>query len=336
MDKSSKMILGFLLASAIVLGAGVALVIDIFLNVPDFASLKDKISYQIEVVDAGWFQLPQSARGTDVEKQHKSLVKRETGPKSASWVPMRDISNSMIMAVIASEDTSYFSHQGVDFHELKEALKKDLKEKSWARGGSTITQQVVKNLYLNRQKTIWRKLKEFFWAQKLDASLSKSEVLAYYLNIVEWAPNVYGVGDAAKYYFQTSPANLTAKQAVFMAMLLPAPKKYYVYAKKKEITKWAQSRMDQILNVMVKMGFIEDHVYQAALGEPLWGVTGVSKKSALSNESLPEADPEGITMPEDTGAEPAIVTEPPVESTVEPERDTQMSLDEPPPIPLED
>lgn len=272
MHKSSKIFLGLVLASAVFLGTGVALLIDIFTNVPDFTVLRKKVSYSIELANKEW-------------------SKREAGPETKSWVSLKQISNPMIMAVIASEDTSFFSHNGVDFHELREAIKKDWEKKSWARGGSTITQQVVKNVFLSRQKTLWRKLKEFLWAQDMEKVLTKSEILVFYLNMVEWGPNIYGIKEAAQHYFHVPPAMLSAKQAAFLAMLLPSPKKYHAYYTKRALTEWAQKRVEQILTVMNRMEFIDSETYDAALAEPLWGTAGVSRKGRPALQDIPEADP---------------------------------------------
>lgn len=292
MQKSSKILLGLVLASAVFLGAGVALVIDIFTNVPDFTVLRTKVTYPIE-------------------KANKEWTKREMGPRTGSWVSIKEISNPMLMAVIASEDTSFFSHKGVDYHELGEAIKKDWETKQWARGGSTITQQVVKNIFLSRQKTLWRKLKEFLWAQEMEKVLTKSEILVCYLNMVEWGPDIYGIQAAASHYFKVSPAMLTAKQAAFLAMLLPSPKKYYVYYKKRALTDWAQKRVDQILNVMNRMQFIDEESYQVALGESLWGVAGTSRKARPESLDIPEEDPNVSEEMFEKASQPEIKTAPP-------------------------
>lgn len=304
MEKSSKLLLGLLLSTAVLGGTGVALIIDIFFNAPDFTVLKSQITYPIEMANKEW-------------------TKRTTGPTSGNWVSIKNISNNVIMAVIASEDASFFSHSGVDYHELKEAVKKDWEEKRWARGGSTITQQVVKNAFLGRQKTLWRKLKEFFWAQQIEKVLTKSEILAFYLNMVEWGPDIYGIKDASKHYFQVAPADLTAKQGAFLAVLLPSPKKYHAYYRTKNLTKWAQSRVDQILRVMNRMSFIDDSSYEVALREPLWGVTGVSAKhSDEFFQNIPVEDP-NVDLEKwvpATPKQPVTDTTEPTETVSPPER----------------
>ena len=196
---------------------------------------------------------------------------RKVGPMEKDWVGLDAISNSLIGAVISSEDTSFFGHSGIDFHELKESLKKDIKEKRWARGASTITQQVIKNVYLTQEKTLWRKIREVLWAWELDKKLSKSEVLCFYLNLVQWGPDLYGIRQAARHYFNTSPALLTPRESAFLALLLPSPEKYYVYFQKKSLTEFSKKRIEQILNIMTRMWYLTDETHESALEESLWG-----------------------------------------------------------------
>ena len=108
------------------------------------------------------------------------------------WVPYGQISDHLKKAVLLSEDASFFSHNGVDFAELKEAFKRDLKTLSFRRGGSTITMQLARNLYLNPAKNPLRKMKEIIIAWQLEQTLSKTRIFEIYLNIVEWGRNIYG------------------------------------------------------------------------------------------------------------------------------------------------
>ena len=244
------------------------------------------------------------------------MVATENGAQVKGWVPISEISNFAIMAVIASEDTSFFSHKGIDFNELKEAIKKDLKEKRWARGASTLTQQVVKNVYLGREKTLWRKLKEFFWARELEKAITKTEIINFYLNMVEWGPDIYGISEAARHYFNTTPSALTAKQGAFLAMLLPSPIKYHSYFRKKALTDWAQDRVDHILKVMNAMGFIDDETYQTASAEPLWEAAVIDTGAGQGVKETvgpPPADTQANDDIEVPSAEKPSLETPPVE-----------------------
>jgi monofunctional biosynthetic peptidoglycan transglycosylase len=255
MDKNNKVLLSIFLALTALVGGAMALILDAFVRIPDFTQMRSKIVVPIKLADKTW-------------------VDREMGPKTASWVGAKQISNPMFMAVIASEDTSFYSHQGIDFHELQESIKKDWEEKRWARGASTLTQQVVKNVFLSREKSLWRKFKEMVWAREIEKVLSKTEILTFYLNMAEWGPSLYGIKEASFHYFGISPSEISPKQAAFLAMLLPSPIKFHSYFVKKELTPYARSRVGKILRVMNRMGFIDEEQYSLALTEKLWGVTG--------------------------------------------------------------
>jgi len=298
--------LGGFFALIVMAIAMLALLVDAFLNVPDFKELKGSV------------EMP-------TYRNHQKVGTRMIGPKAPGWVPISQVSDNLIWAVVSSEDTSYFSHEGVDYHELREALKKDLKEGRFVRGGSTITQQVVKNIYLGRQKTLWRKLKEFIWARELSRQLTKGEVLALYLNLAEWGPGVYGVGQATQYYFGLKPYELSAKQAAYLAMLLPAPTKYHTYFVKKELTQWANRRVGQILRIMLKMKWLDEGNYGLALSEPLWGNTGVLVASPADEDSSLENDDPTIQGFSSTEYEPAQKPKMPV---AEPDTETEPLLDE--------
>ncbi len=286
MQKPGKILLAATLALVLLGGAALALVVNVLTVTPDFTKLRDEMPIPVTLRD-------------------KSKSTRMVGPRAPHWVRMSDISDHLLMAVISSEDTSFFSNQGVDFHELQEAIKKDLKEKKWARGASTLTQQVVKNVYLSQEKTISRKIQELIWAREMDKVLSKSEILCFYVNMAEWGLGIYGIQEAANYYFQIPPSQLSPKQSAFLAMLLPSPKKYEMYFQKKELTPWATSRVEQILHVMNKMNFLDDEEYTAAMNEALWVKGNVAPEVANSTEGestvqpSESKDPGGLAPPLD-------------------------------------
>lgn len=273
MDKNNKVLLSIFLAVALLGGGAVALIADALIRVPDFSQMRGKVIVPIKLADKTW-------------------IDREVGPKTTDWVGAKQISNPMFMAVIASEDTSFFSHQGIDFHELQESIKKDWEEKRWARGASTITQQVIKNVYLSREKSLWRKFKELVWAREIEKVLSKTEILTFYLNMAEWGPSIYGVRAASQHYFGISPAEISAKQSAFLAMLLPSPIKSHSYFSKKALTPFAMGRVGKILRTMWRMGFLEEKQYREALKEKLWGVAGelpIYKEGDLEPEEESES-----------------------------------------------
>lgn len=142
------------------------------------------------------------------------------------WVDLKNISAYLKQAIILAEDDKFYSHNGFDWEAIKKAAEYDLKKKHFARGASTITQQLAKNLYLSSTKNPLRKIKEFFIALKLERELPKDRILELYLNVAEWGDGIYGAEAASRHYFNTSAANLGKHDAAFLAAILPKPKFY--------------------------------------------------------------------------------------------------------------
>src|SRR3954452_2044072 len=140
------------------------------------------------------------------------------------WVPYARISPYLRRGVLVAEDDTFYEHDGVDVKALQEAIRKDWERKKATHGGSTITQQLAKNLYLSPSRNPLRKLKEFFIARALENHLTKKRILELYLNVVEMGENVYGAEAAAHFYFQRRAAELTPAQAALLAGCLPNPR----------------------------------------------------------------------------------------------------------------
>ncbi len=139
------------------------------------------------------------------------------------WVSLSKISIYLQKAVLIAEDDTFYEHHGVDFDEMWSSAKDNWKRGRYARGGSTLTQQVAKNLFLSPRKYLLRKLKEMILAFRLDRTLSKKRILEIYLNIAEWGPGIFGAEAAAREYFGKSAADLTLEEAVRLAAVLPSP-----------------------------------------------------------------------------------------------------------------
>lgn len=150
------------------------------------------------------------------------------GPSWEHFTPLDQISPLLQMAVMQSEDGAFFYHQGFLMDALQEALIQDLKERRFARGGSTISMQLVKNVFLNRKKNITRKLEEalIVWLIENQALTSKERMYEVYMNIIEWGPLIYGAGEASKFYFNKRPSQLTVEEAIFLASIVPKPKHF--------------------------------------------------------------------------------------------------------------
>ena len=150
------------------------------------------------------------------------------GPENPNYTPFNFISPYLINSVLTAEDPSFMNHGGFVMESFRESIATNIKEKRFARGGSTISMQLVKNVYLSRNKSVSRKLEEVLivWLIEHQRLISKERMLEVYLNIIEWGPNVYGVGEASRFYFDKSPDELTLSESIFLASLIPSPKQY--------------------------------------------------------------------------------------------------------------
>lgn len=174
--------------------------------------------------------------------------------KPRNWVGLHQISKYGVGAIVLSEDWGFYQHKGFDANQMKAAFN-DMIERKRFRGASTISQQMVKNVFLDESRTIWRKVHEFILTQKVEQVLEKKRILEVYLNVIEFGPGIYGINDASQHFFRKPPSMLNAREAAFLAMLLPSPKRYYVSYKKKKLTKFAKDRVDAIL-IKMRMGKI--------------------------------------------------------------------------------
>jgi hypothetical protein len=160
------------------------------------------------------------------EKGQRSIERRTTGPDlKDDWVPLAEINDVMPLAVMNMEDFGFRSHHGFLPAALEQSFIEDVSSGKFQRGGSTITMQTAKNLWLSREKTIGRKVDELFLSQVLESCFTKNEIMELYLNIVEFGPNVYGVRQAASHYFQSEPMHLDPREAFYLAWILPRPRK---------------------------------------------------------------------------------------------------------------
>lgn len=209
-----------------------------------------------------WASLPtpQEIRGCVTTKMNNVNL----CPGSKDYVSFSNISKNLKNSVLTSEDGNFYGHNGFDFEEMKESFRKNLEKKTFVRGGSTITQQLAKNMFLNSEKTILRKIKEATITYQLEQVLSKNEILERYLNVVEFGPDIYGVKAASLYYFKKSPANLSLLESAFLTLLLPNPKKYSVSFQKRQLTKFARGRINQIINRMFDFNKISIDTYALA------------------------------------------------------------------------
>ncbi len=209
------------------------------------------------------------------------------------WVSLDAIPKSVVGAIVVSEDYGFYQHNGVDIGEFKEALKENIEAGRFKRGGSTITQQVVKNVFLTSDKTIVRKLKEMFLAGRLEQAIGKKKVLETYFNIAEWGAGVFGIGAASQTYFKKPPLELSPKEAAFLAMLLPSPKRYSQSFRMKKLTKYAGKTIDRILEKMEHAHYITDIERAELRRHPLAFELAADPAFTTPEGGIPTEAPEG-------------------------------------------
>jgi monofunctional biosynthetic peptidoglycan transglycosylase len=146
--------------------------------------------------------------------------------KMQYWISLRSIPQDAINAVIISEDGTFWSHHGFDWFEFRESIERNFEEGRAVRGASTITQQLVKNLYLSSSKNPLRKIKEWILTWYMEQQLGKSRILEIYFNVIEWGDGVYGIEAASRYYFDKSASSLNREECARLAAIIPSPRKH--------------------------------------------------------------------------------------------------------------
>lgn len=183
------------------------------------------------------------------------------GPENGYFCPSYAIPDLLKQAILASEDGAFFVHNGFSKSSMQCALAEDIKAGKMRRGGSTITMQLVKNLFLNRKKVLTRKFEEMLlvWMIEDQHLISKDRMFEIYVNIIEWAPGVIGIGEAAEFYFHKKPAELTMPECIYLATLIRAPKHYaYTLQSDGSVTDVKRSELEFVADRMVIRGFMTE------------------------------------------------------------------------------
>jgi monofunctional biosynthetic peptidoglycan transglycosylase len=161
-----------------------------------------------------------------LQREEEARAKGRHAPRAAPvFVPLAAVSRNLIFAVLASEDQKFFGHEGVDWRAIQESIETNVERGRFARGGSTITQQLAKNLYLGTAKTPTRKLRELVVTRWLEQDLSKARILELYLNVIEWGDSVYGCEAAARHWYGKPAAALSEVEAAGLAAMIPNPRR---------------------------------------------------------------------------------------------------------------
>ncbi len=211
-------------------------------------------------------------------------------PGSANYTALRNISPFLQKAVVLTEDSDFWNHKGFDWESIEKNAKENWEKGAYAKGGSTITQQLAKNMFLYKDKSLIRKGLEAIITKKIEKTLKKKEILERYLNVVEFGKEIYGVKSAARFYFKKFPAELNVAESAFLAMVLPSPIKYSRSYFKKDLTSFARKRMSQIISSMYRYNRISQTEYDVA----------TTQLESFFNEKTSVVQPEDMGGEEDT------------------------------------
>lgn len=220
----------------------------------------------------------------EVKGPNKQAIEVESGPGSPDWVPYDAISPFMEAAVLVCEDGHFPYHRGFDFEAMQNSIRDNLNQGRFARGASTISMQLAKNLYLGKEKTLGRKLQEAVLTQLLEQELSKQQLMELYLNVIEYGPGIYGIGPAAQYYFKKRPSELTLAQALYIASILPNPERQHFDPDGKVSLGWTRY-LQKLMHIAKKIGRVDAE--QLAVG--------------LTEQVVFRVADTGATMPASTG-----------------------------------
>ncbi len=262
--------------------------VDFSSDAPDKAKIELSLSDECRVTHA-----PDAVSTERFRKPFRRMVyapdgKRvevETGPGTPEWVPYGAISPFMEASVLTCEDGRFHRHRGFDLEAIRNSIRENLKAGKFLRGASTISMQTAKNLYLDRDKTLGRKLEEAILTSYLEQTLSKPQILELYLNIIEYGPMVYGIGPASAHYFHSSASQLSLGQALYLASILPNPKVQHFAAGGRVSGPW-MGYLHRLMRGMPKRGVISEADAQDGLAE--WVVFGQPKPTRAAIEGAEE------------------------------------------------
>ncbi|MBE3072123.1 MAG: monofunctional biosynthetic peptidoglycan transglycosylase [Acidobacteria bacterium] len=188
---------------------GVAYLAYVFLTLPDVRPLRTTNPGPTAFMD---------------QRASEARARGQTARRIQRWLPYARLSPQLTRAVLVAEDSAFWQHEGIDVDQIRESLEVNLEKGAFARGASTITQQLAKNLYLSPSKNPVRKLRELLIARRLEAELSKRRILEIYLNVIEWGDGIYGADAAARAYFGKTAADLTAEESALLAGAIVNPR----------------------------------------------------------------------------------------------------------------
>jgi membrane peptidoglycan carboxypeptidase len=193
----------------------------------------------------------------------------DVSTSSPDFIALQDVPPLFVRTLLLAEDAGFYGHRGIDLRELPSALLTNWSRGGAARGASTITQQLAKNLFLSRDKEVGRKLQELAITFLLESALGKDRILEIYLNIIEWGPDLRGLRPAARHYFDCEPQALTPAQMAFLVAIIPGPIKYQRSFARGTPGPGLRLLIDNLLTKLRSVDAIGEEEYQRALSEPI-------------------------------------------------------------------
>lgn len=220
----------------------------------------------------------------EVEDEQGAYQSTSFGPGTLEWTPLSMVSPYVESAVLVCEDGRFLYHHGFDREAIQNSIRENLRVGRFVRGASTVSMQLAKNLYLRRDKTIARKLQEAALTMLLEQAFSKRELLELYLNVIEFGPGIYGIGPAAKHYFDTTPERLTMAQSFFLMSILPNPKQHF-FGPDGHLHAGRMKLLRSLMTIAQKRGHFSELELEAGLAEePEFRVPGTS--TSLPNRRM--------------------------------------------------
>lgn len=218
-----------------------------------FLSFLAGVAFYLVYPDLSILKKENPKKTSFMEYREKEWQKRGRKLKiQKKWVPLSLVSPYLMKAVIIAEDDKFWSHKGFDLDAIQKAIEKDIEKRSFKFGGSTISQQLVKNLYLTPSKNPLRKAKEAIITWRLERTLTKRRILELYLNVVEWGEGIFGIEAAAQHYYGKTATALNPHEAARLAAVLPNPRRY----RPNGSSQYVEKRATIIYNIMVKRGIV--------------------------------------------------------------------------------
>ncbi len=225
-----------------------------------------------------------------IEESDGTVVDRMVGEATPEWVPLSEVPKYLVDALTTAEDATFFKHKGFSPVGIRRSVKVNLERGGFYQGASTLSQQLVKNLFLSREKTLSRKLQEVFLTWQMEQVLPKEKILELYLNVIEWGPNTWGLREAAGHYFAKRPSELSPLEAAYLVSIVPSPRAYHKHIEDGAVPPSFERRVKSLLEEMERRKLIPGEEVAAALEQHVRFVVVQPPSGDPADEEEPPAE----------------------------------------------